>query len=246
MNKMITKNPVVKPIQLRWPRLLFAFSLLAVSGCFTSYTKPIATPKERNTHIPYAWSQLPSGGTASLGDRLFWVRRYVSGAKEIIAVQAPAKLKGFPSQAQWFHSHVYEGEDAPGAAVYTTKEYYNGAIGVIVDSEDKLVTRKPAVQVSGSKKGRRWSLPTGKPFFVIPDTLIEAWGVRYGGRKGTSYVFEIVDMHNPNASQITQSLEVTPNEFTSGFTVRGVVIKGLEDMGAGIIKYSLNDNRVAQ
>lgn len=233
---------------LRYGRIvLVAIAAICGTGCsYVSYTTRLASPVERTVQTPHAWSQIPDGGTATIGDRLFWVGRYLSGAREIVAIGAPPQLLPFPPGCTWAKTHTYDNEDGHGLSVYTCPQYYKGSIGVILDDEDKLATRRPIVQVRGSKSGRRWALNASGKFFVVPDTLLEQWGVRYGGRQGEAFVFDITGTPNPTITQVTQSLQVTPAEFFSGFTVKGVFIKGIEDMGSGRIKYSLRDERVSK
>jgi hypothetical protein len=226
------------------------FCLLIACGgvacSYSSYTTKLPTSTERTLKEPYSWSQLPSGGNASIGDRLFWVQRYISTAKERVTISSPSKLRPIPDGCVWSLTHSYDAEDGRGLFVYTCRDFYRGQVGVILDAEDKLSTKRPFVQVAGGKVGRRWASPTGVKFFEVPNTLIDSWGVRYGGRRGTEYVFEIVDGGNPSVSQIIQSLQISPAEFFSGFTVKGVFIKGLEDVGSGVIRYSLRDDRVTR
>lgn len=233
---------------LRYGRMAFmAIAAICSAGCsYASYTTPLATPIERTTQVPYAWSRIGEGGTVSIGDRLFWVRRYISGAREVVAISAPTKLLPFPTGGTWSKTHTYDNEDGHGLPIYTSPQYYRGSIGVILDDEDRLATKWPIVQVRGSKSGRRWALKADGGFFVVPDTLIEQWGVRYGGRQGAAYLFDIIDSANPTITQVTQSLQISSEEFFSGFTVKGVFIRGVEDLGSGVIRYSLRDDRVSK
>jgi hypothetical protein len=240
MTREIKKD--ARPLTVR--TVLALLTAVPLGACFySSHTTPVDPPVERGTVESGTWSKLPDAGMVSLGDRLFWVRRYVRGARERVDALPPSGLLPFPVDASWSKTQIFhDGNDS--YSVFTSPKYYDGDIGAILDSQDRLATRSPFVQVRGVKKGRRWAGQQGQRFFVLPDTLIEAWGLRYGGRRGDDYIFEVVDSPNPNVTQITQSLQIPVKDAFSGFTVRGVRVKLLSDSGDGVIRYTLRDNRI--
>lgn len=217
---------------------------MLASACAYS---PNTTPLPRELKEPSLFSQLPQGEQArSIGDELFVLRRYVTGAVEEVAVLAPPSLEPFPVRATWSCTHLYDGDDGHQLPVFTSAAYYHGAVGVILDHEDNLATSKPIVQVLGAKRGRRWSIAGGGKFFRVPVELVEAWALRYGGRKGVDFVFEIVDKPNSNVVQVVQALQVSEADFLRGFTVKGVLVTGLAGSEAGIIRYRVEDKRVGR
>jgi hypothetical protein len=219
-------------------------ALSSLAGCYTCYTTALEKPIPRELNQPESFSNVSGGPqSATIGDVLFTLRRYVTGAYEEIAVPAPNGLRPFPSRAAWFHSHDYNGPDGEEIAVYTSPDYYHGTMGVMLDRYDKLITARPHVQLAGVKSGRRWQMAAGKEFFVVPTHLIEAWGLRYGGRKQSDYVFEIIDRSSPTVVQILQSIQLSPTEWGNGVTVKGILIKGLPDPGDGTIQFTLEDRR---
>jgi len=120
---------------------------------------------------------------------------------------------------------------------------------VILDEKDRLATDAPFVQATGQRVGRRWSTlePLGAKFFYVPETLIEAWGIRYGGARDSDYLFEIVESPNPSVTQVTQSLQISSKDFLEGFTVKGVLIQWYcRPAQRCVISYSLRDDRVAR
>lgn len=163
---------------------------------------------------------------------------------EEVAVPAPPGLLPFPSRAAWSFTHLYNGDDGHEFPVYTSTAYYDGAIGVILDRDDNLATSKPLVQVAGSKRGRRWSIAGKGKFFEVPVELVEGWALRYGGRRGSDFLFEIVDAPNANVVQVVQAVQVSEVDFLRGFTVKGVLVTGLPGSQAGVIRYRVEDKRV--
>lgn len=221
--------------------------LLLASACvlYSPNTTPLEAPLQRVLKEPSLFSQLPQGEqTASIGDELFVLRRYVTGAVEEVALLAPPTLAPFPVRATWSRTHVYDGDDGHQLPVFTSEAYYNGAIGVILDNEDYLATRKPMVQVAGAKRGRRWSIAGHGKFFEVPVELVEAWALRYGGRKGADFAFEIVNKPDSNVVQVIQALQISEADFLRGFTVKGVLVTGLARSEAGIIRYRVEDKRI--
>jgi len=223
--------------------------ILVVQGCaYSSYTTPLNPPIERQAlSVTYtsAFNRPPSGmHTASIGDELFVISRYLIGEREEVRLHAPARLHSFPSDAKWMGTYRYDDGGGDQLVVFTSPSYYNGDVGVILNTKDEVATRRPLVQVAGKRTGRRWSLiGTGK-FFVASERLTEAWGVRYSGQRGTAYVFEIIDKHGASVTQIIQSVHVPETEFLRGFTIKGVLVTGLAKDNRGVIRYSIKDVRV--
>lgn len=221
------------------------FLLVMLSGCFsTSGLSRLEIPIERRINVAASFSVLPQGTcTASIGDVLFELRRYTTGAVERTARTTPPKP--FPIDARWTGTHSFAAEDGANYTVFTTPEYYGASVGVILDKEDKLATPRPLIYVSGLKKGHRIKLSAEGPFFFVPAELIESWGLRYGGRRGTDYAFEIIDKPNPTVTEIVQSIQVSEADFVAGFVVRDVRIRGTPDAENGVIRYTLGDTRAS-
>ena len=183
---------------------------------------------------------------ASIGDELFVIRRFKIGEKEEIkAAPLRDQLQSFPINAVWTGTHLYHDKLGSQFTVYTSPSFYNGQIGAILDKDGNLATSHPLIQVMGVKKGRRWRVIGNGKFIQSSVESLEAWGLRYSGKRGTAYVFEIVDKRNANVSEIIQSIHVSEADFLKGFTIRGVFVQGFSTDRHGVIKYSLKDSRTS-
>ena len=127
--------------------------------------------------------------------------------------------------------------------MYTHKDYNNGEIGVILDPNGIMATKKPYVQVAGYV-ANRWGEEQPVPFFKRERTTIEVWGLRYGGKRGADYQFEVIDTVNPKEIEIVQEIMISPKEFASGFIVKGVLVRGISESGLGLLTYTVKDVRV--
>ncbi len=223
------------------------FAASFVTGCYAVRTVPLEPPIARKLRHPDSFALLPAGEQrCSIGDVLFTCARYKDGAHEEVGVDRRPGTPPFPDSPGWSGTHQFTAEDGAKLTVFTHPEFYKGKVGVILDGDDMLATSAPLVQVEGSSTGRRWALESERKFFYVPTVLLEVWGVRFGGKKGSDYVFEIIDRPNPNVTEVVQSLQVAEAEFLSGFVVRGVMVDGISDDGRGIISYVLTDMRDAK
>ncbi|MFA4829370.1 MAG: hypothetical protein WC855_13400 [Thermodesulfovibrionales bacterium] len=219
--------------------------LLFLSSCtYSVYTTKIHTPIDRvPLKISYksSFDVLPEGEQqASIGDELFRISRYEIGREEYVTVPSPLP-SSFPINATWRGTYLYSDGTNNNLVVYTTPQFYNSQIGVILDAKEQLATTKPLVQLGGIKEGRRWKVKDSGNFFASSIKLIERWGIRYGGRSSSSYIFELFNKNDANVVEILQSIKISEQDFLDGFTVRGVFIKGLEKDNLGIIKYKVQD-----
>jgi hypothetical protein len=224
---------------------LALFLLLVLQGCaYVSYTNKLETPVALNVPEKQYLSSLEithqNEQLASIGDELFRVGVYIVGADEHINFKATTG-DDFPNNNLWEGTYVYNDGESGDLIVYTNPKYYEGSIGVILDSDGQIATSLPLVQVATMKKGRRWPLNGTGKFFVYTDRLIEKWGLRYSGIKDSNYVFEIVNKYDSNVTEIIQSIQVTESSYLEGVIIRGVLIKGLEKDKHGVIKYKLHD-----
>lgn len=227
----------------------FVISLAAISlACTVVYpqrTRPLDTPLARSLHEPRRFSELPKGElSATIGDELFVIRRFKSGAKEVVSVTAPAGLQPLPLGGTWRKTHNFTDDDGVDFSVWTSSAWYGGDLGAILDSDGRLATSKPFVQVGGAKRGRRWeSSHRGQEFFSIPVEVIETWGLRFGGRRGKEFAFDIFERANPTVTTVAQSILVEESDFLTGFIVRGVRVRGVGVEGSGEIRFELYDTR---
>jgi hypothetical protein len=223
--------------------------LLSIQGCsYNTYTTELSEPIVRKSPEHRFTSEFdvrPEGvQEASIGSELFRISRYEIGEYEFVRVKALTS-ETFPAIADWKGTHVYNDGKSGDLVVYTTPKYYRGAIGVILDSEDRIVSKAPLVQLNGMKKGRRLKLSGEGKFFEISNKLIERWGLRYGGLSDNNYVFELFNKNDANVVEIIQSIQVTEKSFLDGFTVRGVFIKGLKKDTQGVITYKVYDRLIS-
>jgi hypothetical protein len=232
---------------MRYIKICSIFTiLLLVTGCYASYTKKLDVPIARNVPKPRTVSLLDvlySGDqSVSIGALLFRLARYRVGEYEAIRLKPPIELVPFPENASWFGTHIYNDQNSGDLIVFTTQAYYNGQIGVILDKQGKVTTREPLVQLDGAKKGRTWRLNGDGQFFEESRVLVgNRWAIRYGGKVGDQYIFEIVNVPESSTSEILQSIKISESSFFEGFTVREVFIKGLSGDKQGVIKYSVED-----
>jgi len=164
--------------------------------------------------------------SVSIGDPVLEYEEILTSAETVIA-PGPRELRTLPKEG-WLKTHDYA-----GSQVWTNPNYYGGDIGAVLNDEG-IVTL--FVQTGGAKKGRRWRAHRTE-FFDTTVNRVEHWMLRYGGRQGTDYKFEIVDHANQKANNITQEFVVSEKEFLGGFLVRGVSIEGLESGDHGLITY---------
>jgi hypothetical protein len=225
---------------------LFAMPVLlaVIQGCaYQSYTTKLDRPILRISPEPRYESVFdvrPEGEEdASIGDELFRISRYQIARVENVMFNSPTS-HSFPNSAAWKGTYVYN-DGRSHFFVYTAPGYHGGHIGVILDSNERLATREPLVQVEGSKKGRRWGLRGTGKFFAASNELIEQWGLRYGGMRDKNFVFHLFDKSDANVTEILQSIEITESGFLRGFTVRNVVITGIETDVQGVIRYKVRD-----
>lgn len=175
---------------------------------------------------------------SSIGDLIFQISIYQVTDLITVAALAPVDLNQFPVGARWMATHVYD-RDGVQANIYTSPEYYNGNIGVILNSDYKPETSQPIIQLAGNRKGRRWRLAGPRNFFGT-STPIEAWGIRYGGKQGGDHVIEIIDKKNASTTEIIQTVRITDKEFSDGTTIKGARIKLLSAEKNGVIRCSVD------
>ncbi|MUK91909.1 hypothetical protein GNP80_05595 [Aliivibrio fischeri] len=236
--------------------LSIVFSI-ALSGCvYTSHTEKLHTPIERNSlssieEIPYSSFEGKSGKReASIGEIMFVYQKYIRVIEktEYIRFKAPTGNR-FPKSADWAATYKYDDGKKDNLLVYTTPKYYNGSIGVILDENNSVATDKPLVQVEGAKAGRRWALLGKGEFFGVytketEDDKNNSWALRFGGNNGSTYEFEIVNQNESTVVDVLQTIKISERDFLSGFTIRGIFIKGLHKAKYGVITFTATDIRI--
>ena len=177
----------------------------------------------------------------SIGDVLFHIERYTLG-HEKPAVIPPRELNGFPNSHKWVGTHTYNAEDGIDHLVYTNKDYMEGDIGVMLDSDEIMATSSPYIQVGGSKHAPiRWGKHQPIAFFVRERETVEVWGLRYGGKRDGNYQFEVIDQVNPKEIEIVQEVMISQEEFARGFIVKGVLVTGVSESDLGLLTYTVKD-----
>lgn len=224
----------------------FMFTFLTVinlCGC-TAYTQKLEAPLPREIPPSHSVSRFDiaphEGQQASIGDELFCVSRYRLGPGQSTDYRAPTSID-FPRNIVWTGTHSYKDSTSPLLTVYTSPAYYDGTIGIVLDADGHLPIAKPIVQLSRLKKGRAWPMKADGKVFYWAETLEERWGVRYGGKKGSVYLFEIVNKSDANVTEILQSIEIDNASFLKGFVIRGVMLYGLKADEHGVITYKVNN-----
>lgn len=184
----------------------------------------------------------PSGlpYSASLGDEVFRLKRVIYGNEYVVSVSSPVGTS-FPYKATWKATHAFYSPEEGQYLVYTTPNFYAGIIGVILDRDLKLVTNKPVVQLEQRRAGRRWGTATNQTFFSREKAVDKVWGLRYGGKRGNDFQFEVIDQTDPKEIEVVQELMITPDNFYTGFIVRGVLVKGLSESEHGVIRFQYDD-----
>tara|TARA_R110001583_G_scaffold180150_2_gene337156 strand:+ start:29 stop:736 length:708 start_codon:yes stop_codon:yes gene_type:complete len=222
--------------------LCFGFIL---QGCkTTSYTTKLENPIARSVIKNDYFSSIDDVNndylSASIGDELFVMNRFIAESKEIVTSIPPTGNK-FPYDSIWTGTYKYNDGKSGDLIVYTTPEYYNGTIGVLLDEEDKLATEFPIVQVEGTREGRHWRLKATGTFFSIPARNIDSWALRYGGHNDNKYIFEIVKKHESTTNDVLQTIYVNDDKYRKGFVIRNVLIQGVSTDEFGVIKYKITD-----
>ncbi|SQH74433.1 conserved protein of unknown function [Shewanella benthica] len=223
--------------------ILLIFSM--IQGCaFKSYTTKLDTPIERELVKNDYFSSIDSKShkrlSASTGDELFVMNRFLPSAKEVVSINPPTGNK-FPFSSIWSGTYQYNDGNSGDLIVYTTPDYYKGTIGVLLDDNEEIATTHPLVQVEGLKTGRRWKLNASGKFFTIPSTNFDSWALRYGGHNDNKYIFEIVNKHESKNTDVLQTIYVSEEQFRKGFIIRNVLILGLNIDEYGVIKYKISD-----
>ena len=219
--------------------------VIFVQGCTTtSYTTKLENPIERLVIKSDYFSSIDQVNndylSASIGDELFVMNRFVAASKEVV-ISLPPTGKKFPYDSIWTGSYKYNDGKSGNLIVYTTPQYYNGTIGVLLDEDDQLATEFPIVQVEGTREGRRWRLKATDKFFTIPSKNIDSWALRYGGHNDNKYIFEIVKKHESTSSDVLQTIYVNEDKYRKGFVIRSVLIQGISTDHFGVIKYKITD-----
>lgn len=226
-------------------RLAFLFTFVLsvlLCGCgsidyIRKLDQPIGLIRHGDVRLHYFDGAKDGVGSASIGDVVFVLQRFeFKDSAEVTAV-SPRGLQPFPKSATWSATHEFELPGAKGY-IYTSKDYHQGNIGVMLDGNYFPASTHPVVQLAGNKKGRRWTLKTNGNFFVTA-RMIEGWGIRYGGKQGSDYVFEIIDQLNSNTSQVIQTVKILEDTFRKGVVVKGVHMKLLAPEEKGIIRCTL-------
>ncbi|MFT5674321.1 MAG: hypothetical protein ACI808_000236 [Paraglaciecola sp.] len=219
------------------------FISLIVQGC-VSHTTKLETPIERTIVKSDYFSSIDSKHqehlSASTGDELFVMNRFVPSSEEVVTIIPPTGRK-FPHSSIWSGAYKYNDGISGDLIVYTTPSYYDGTIGVILDANEKLATTHPLVQVEGLKTGRRWKLNRNGTFFTVPLKNIDSWALRYGGYNDNKYIFEIVNKHDSKNTDVLQTIYVNAAKFRKGFIIRNVLIQGVNTDDFGVIQYKISD-----
>jgi len=190
--------------------------------------EPQARPQTQAYFETVLKPDIGTEATVSIGDLVLSYTRLRYSAEMVLA-NAPSSLLELPLTG-WDKTHEYQSKE-----VYTNPAYYDGNIGAVLDSSERVVLY---VQTSGVRAGRRWR-GSGTPFFGRVMTTDEDWRLRYSGRNQTAYKFEIVNTREDKAILATQSFEVSEESFLDGFVVRGVLVKGTAAGTHGTIFYRI-------
>ncbi|PTO84333.1 hypothetical protein CWN98_17225 [Vibrio splendidus] len=237
--------------------VIVAIISLMISGCVysnyaTKLENPISKPSfEQNLSEKFQsiLSVDENVQTTSIGDDLFVVQRYiaVTEAYERIPYLAPTRNR-FPKDASWTATYLYNDGTSGDLLVYTSPEYYQGQIGVILDTDYVVSTEEPLVQVKGAKQGRRWKLQGNGKFFksgknYSKRNVEKTWGLRFGGVNNGMYIFEIINRTDSTVVEVLQTIKVTEQDFLAGFVVRDIFVKGIQEYQSGIIQFKASDRK---
>ncbi len=230
---------------------------IALSGCGVLSSRgpsPFSVSDQKNYYEPkgdriyslfdHDGSSVTPKTQASIGDSLFVVSRFNVKDSGSPAVK---NLWGDPypslSKGSWYSSHTFS-EEGKIYRVYTHSDFHEGTIGVILDEAMRIPFEEAFVRVTGSSPGKRWKAispaDVGKPFF-LGIKIFEKWGLRYSGKDGNLYVFDIFDRPNANVSTVIQTIKITERNFLSGFVVRGVKITGAAPDVGGVINFTYSE-----
>ncbi|MGF1764035.1 hypothetical protein [Aliivibrio kagoshimensis] len=161
-------------------KLVLLLPIMLIQGCvYNSYTTKLNEPVQRENISSYILLKNTNPNdeilSATIGEELFVINRKTIGKSNAVIVKAPTG-RDFPQDQVWSGTYKYNDGESGDLYVYTTPTYYKGTIGVILDDNQQLTTKKPLVQLEGSKVGRRWSLRSATDFFAI---YADNWALRY-------------------------------------------------------------------
>lgn len=221
-------------------------------------------------HVDHGW--------ASIGDKLLTVETYEESQRyQEVAAHAPTR-RDFPRRAHWSGHYRFNvdrldslsstskmqghgsvspavdkllNQDLTGLTIFTTPDYYRGAIGVILDEQGHVATQEPLIQVTGGKAGRRWAMDYRGPFFVSTDGAsaqpVASWSLFYSGQRQGSYVLTVASQSmnaQGNAqAQPKQTLYIAEQDLRQGTMVKGLFIQALAINEQGMLKLKIEDRR---
>jgi len=186
--------------------------------------------------------------TAVVGEEMFRVYRYAVLAQNSVNYDAPTTRR-FPASAVWSGTHQYNDGNSGDLVIYTTLSYCRGTIGVILDAQGNPATNKPVIQISGRKIGRRWPLNGEGKFFspskkISSDNkeLVDYWMLRYQGMRRGVYSFDLC-AKGDDALKVEQTVTANEKKFLEGFSVKGILVRGVKKEDSGKIAYRIIDQR---
>lgn len=236
---------------------IVTFISFLTSGCvYSSYTTKLDEPISKPLFVSHASEMFHSimsidenVQTASIGDDLFVVNRYMAVTEtfERISHLAPTR-NPFPQNATWLATYSFNDGKSGDLLVYTSPAYYQGQIGVILDTEYIVSTDEPLVQVKGAKEGRRWKFYGMSKFFKVEErhsqsNVEKTWGLRFGGVNNGMYIFEIINRSDSTVTEVLQTIKVTKQDFLAGFVVRDIFVKGTQEYRSGLIQFKASDRK---
>ncbi|MCP4051299.1 MAG: hypothetical protein GY730_11415 [bacterium] len=145
-------------------RFLYVVCSMLFLGCgaslpLTKLEKPITNKVTEEKYKSNFDVTQQEAHTASIGDLLFIIDRSLVAREVSMKFKAPTGSK-FPSRAIWNGKYKLNEGKSEDFIIYTTPKYYNGHIGIILNSKEELATNRPLIQIRGMlfKKGRRWEI----------------------------------------------------------------------------------------
>jgi len=234
-------------------RILCIITISVIASSCTSYTKlqkPTIIFPYQKTCQDYVVNITPKTTdgiiTTNLSGVMFEVDRYTTW--NYLELNPNLSLRGRSSAKNWLNNYVYE-RDNYSLDVFTSKDYYGGTIGILVDNKGRYATNQPFVSVSGNKKGRDWGMPAeyskNKGIFYFIKNIKKnnmKWKIRYSGEYKDYLTLQVIPIDKKAAeSNVISDLKVSLDQFYKGFNIKNIYVKGISINSNGSITYKITD-----
>lgn len=235
-------------------KLILCLSILLTGyGCASAILKELDYPRYRIATEPSLEEITVSSieedkiHTRSIGQNLFSYikQKKLFSTEEVIGPKSPYRSE-FPEPENWKGTHLYS-LDSLEFIVYSSEQYYNGNMGVILNEDGELALDSSMIYLVGPRRGLRDQFGrVEERFFQLKTTektktLIDPWALRFSGMLNDIYTFEVINQLDPTVIEVLQVIKVSEADFMGGVTIRNILLQGVQPYTAGIIRFKLTD-----